>query len=140
MAGKSKSDQFRDAAKKAKTVGDLKKQYAKEGAKRVASNVVKRLGPVGLAAGLAYDNKDKILKGMKDVAAKSNKGEADVSNFKNGGKVMMNKTMAYKKGGKVFKPCAGCPSPAKCKAAGKCLAKAMPKKKMKSGGMVKKKK
>jgi hypothetical protein len=53
---------------------------------------------------------------------------------------MMDKTMAYKKGGKVFKPCAGCPSPAKCKTAGKCLAKAMPKKKMKSGGMVKKKK
>jgi hypothetical protein len=24
---------------------------------------------------------------------------------------------------KTFKPCEGCPSPAKCKAAGKCLAK-----------------
>jgi hypothetical protein len=24
---------------------------------------------------------------------------------------------------KAFKPCAGCPSPAKCKAAGKCLKK-----------------
>jgi hypothetical protein len=24
---------------------------------------------------------------------------------------------------KAFKPCEGCPSPAKCKAAGKCLAK-----------------
>jgi hypothetical protein len=28
--------------------------------------------------------------------------------------------MSYKKGGMVFKPCAGCPSPAKCRAAGKC--------------------
>jgi len=27
----------------------------------------------------------------------------------------------YKDGGKVMKPCAGCPSPAKCKAAGKCM-------------------
>lgn len=34
-----------------------------------------------------------------------------------------------KNGGKVFKPCAGCPTPAKCKKAGKCLAKAAPKKK-----------
>lgn len=25
--------------------------------------------------------------------------------------------------GKPFKPCSGCPNPAKCKAAGKCLAK-----------------
>jgi hypothetical protein len=32
-----------------------------------------------------------------------------------------SKAPAAKKG---FKPCAGCPSPAKCKAAGKCLAKA----------------
>lgn len=33
------------------------------------------------------------------------------------------------KGGmtKGFKPCASCPSPAKCKAAGKCLAKGMAK-------------
>jgi hypothetical protein len=33
----------------------------------------------------------------------------------------------YKKGGKVpmkaFKACAGCPSPAKCKAMGKCMKK-----------------
>ncbi len=33
----------------------------------------------------------------------------------------------YKKGGKVpaktFKPCAGCPAPAKCKAMGKCMKK-----------------
>jgi hypothetical protein len=33
---------------------------------------------------------------------------------------------SYKKGGMVggFKPCPGCPSPGKCRAAGKCLAKA----------------
>lgn len=31
--------------------------------------------------------------------------------------------MAYKAGGKVgaFKPCKGCPSPAKCKAKGMCM-------------------
>lgn len=36
------------------------------------------------------------------------------------------KKKAYAKGGSVkgngFKPCANCPSPAKCKAAGKCLS------------------
>jgi len=32
--------------------------------------------------------------------------------------------LPYKKGGMVFKPCAKCPSPAKCKAAGKCMMKA----------------
>lgn len=41
---------------------------------------------------------------------------------------MMNKKAAkplpYKKGGMVFKPCAQCPSPTKCKAAGKCALKA----------------
>ncbi len=36
----------------------------------------------------------------------------------------MNKPMGYKKGGSVFKPCAECKSPSKCRAAGKCLAKA----------------
>ena len=34
------------------------------------------------------------------------------------------KPMSYKKGGMVFKLCAKCPSPAKCKAAGKCVKKA----------------
>jgi hypothetical protein len=29
----------------------------------------------------------------------------------------------YKNGGKVMKPCSGCSSPAKCKAAGKCMGK-----------------
>ena len=33
------------------------------------------------------------------------------------------KPMAYKDGGKVFKPCPGCPAPAKCKAMGKCMKK-----------------
>lgn len=34
-----------------------------------------------------------------------------------------SKPMSYQKGGMVFKPCAKCPSPAKCKAAGKCMLK-----------------
>lgn len=34
------------------------------------------------------------------------------------------KTMAYAKGGMTFKPCSNCPTPAKCKKAGKCLKKA----------------
>lgn len=34
---------------------------------------------------------------------------------------------------KAFKPCAGCPTPAKCKAAGKCLMKEG-KTKMSKGG------
>lgn len=52
---------------------------------------------------------------------------------------------------KAFKPCEGCPTPAKCKAAGKCMAKeskgkpaiaimigvAKPKAKMAKGGMAK---
>lgn len=33
------------------------------------------------------------------------------------------KPMAYKKGGMVFKPCPGCPSPSKCRNAGKCMKK-----------------
>ena len=39
--------------------------------------------------------------------------------------VMAKSKMAgYKDGGKVaFKPCKGCPTPAKCKKAGKCAAK-----------------
>ncbi len=34
-----------------------------------------------------------------------------------------SKPMAYKTGGMVFKPCAKCPSPGKCKAAGQCMMK-----------------
>jgi hypothetical protein len=33
----------------------------------------------------------------------------------------MKKPVAKKKGGMAFKTCKGCPTPAKCKAAGKCL-------------------
>lgn len=29
----------------------------------------------------------------------------------------------FKNGGAAFKPCAGCPNPAKCKMAGKCMKK-----------------
>jgi len=39
----------------------------------------------------------------------------------------------YKDGGKVMKPCAGCPSPAKCKAAGKCMGGKVADKKMGKG-------
>jgi hypothetical protein len=34
------------------------------------------------------------------------------------------KPMGYAKGGMTFKPCAGCPNTAKCKAMGKCMKKA----------------
>ena len=36
---------------------------------------------------------------------------------------------------KSFKPCAGCPTPSKCKAAGKCMAKGMAGKSMKDGSI-----
>lgn len=35
----------------------------------------------------------------------------------------VSRPAAYKAGGKVFAPCKACKSPAKCKAAGKCVAK-----------------
>jgi hypothetical protein len=35
----------------------------------------------------------------------------------------VGKPIAMKKGGKAFKPCSACKSPAKCKAAGKCMMK-----------------
>lgn len=38
---------------------------------------------------------------------------------KKGGKMMKG----YAKGGAAFKPCPGCPSPAKCSKAGKCMMK-----------------
>lgn len=41
--------------------------------------------------------------------------------MKKGG--MVKKPMGYAKGGMTFKPCAGCPSPAKCKAMGQCMKK-----------------
>lgn len=37
------------------------------------------------------------------------------------------KPMSYKEGSRVFKPCASCPSPAKCRKAGKCAKKAAKK-------------
>jgi hypothetical protein len=39
--------------------------------------------------------------------------------YKKGGKV----AKGYAKGGAAFKPCPGCPNPAKCKKAGMCMAK-----------------
>jgi hypothetical protein len=43
-------------------------------------------------------------------------------------KKVAKKSMAYKTGGVVFKPCAACKTPAACKKAGKCLAKEAKKK------------
>ena len=34
------------------------------------------------------------------------------------------KPMGYKRGGMTFKPCAKCPNPTKCRAAGKCMLQA----------------
>ena len=48
---------------------------------------------------------------------------------------MAKKNMDYNKGEKAMKTCPGCPTPAKCKAAGKCLKSAG----MYGGGMAKKK-
>jgi hypothetical protein len=39
-------------------------------------------------------------------------------------KAPAKKPMGYAKGGMTFKPCAGCPNAAKCKAMGKCMKKA----------------
>lgn len=33
------------------------------------------------------------------------------------------KQPSYKAGGRVFKPCTGCPNPAACRKAGKCMKK-----------------
>jgi len=44
------------------------------------------------------------------------------------------KRMSYQEGGRIFKPCPGCPTPAKCRAAGKCLKKEGGKKGQGSGG------
>jgi hypothetical protein len=59
--------------------------------------------------------------------------QLQLKEFNMPGMMMMKKDkpaampMAYKKGGMVFKPCAKCPSPAKCKAAGQCAMKAKAK-------------
>jgi len=109
-------------------------EMAKERAKKKAA--APKAAPKKKAAPKTSESYEDWMK----EEVKFNESFRGMFGLKNGGKVMMNKTMAYKKGGKVFKPCAGCPSPAKCKKAGKCLAKAAPKKKMKSGGCVSKKK
>ena len=56
---------------------------------------------------------------MDAAAAKKKKEAEDKTKMAKGGAVK-----------KAFKPCEGCPSPAKCKAAGKCL-----KAKMAKGGL-----
>ena len=60
---------------------------------------------------------------MDAAAAKKKKEAEDKTKMAKGGAVK-----------KAFKPCEGCPSPAKCKAAGKCL-----KAKMAKGGSASKK-
>ena len=61
------------------------------------------------------------MPGMKPVDKASNPGLAKLP------QEVRNKMGYMAKGGAVkakeFKPCAGCPSPAKCKKAGKCLMK-----------------
>ena len=73
--------------------------------------------------------------GMEDKKAKEKAAKIYNATRKNSPPVsgkerksdMMKKkpTTRYKKGGsvKTFKPCASCPSPAKCKKAGKCMKK-----------------
>jgi hypothetical protein len=42
--------------------------------------------------------------------------------------MVTNMKNSYGKSGAMFKPCASCPAPAKCKAAGMCMAKKKKKK------------
>lgn len=73
-----------------------------------------------------YSNaKLKIKQRIREMARMTKSGcGGKVEKKMDGGKVG-KKPMGYAKGGKVmaFKPCAKCPSPAKCKKAGKCLLK-----------------
>jgi hypothetical protein len=68
--------------------------------------------------------------GGKAMKKEEGKGHAkkEMAALKKGGaskKVMMAEAKEYgmkmANGGKAFKPCAGCPMPKKCAAAGKCL-------------------
>ena len=70
------------------------------------------------------------MPGMKPVDKAANPGLSKLPEN------VRNKMGYMAKGGvaKKFKPCEGCPSPAKCKAAGKCLMKENKKAK---GGAVK---
>ena len=88
-------------------------------------------------------NKTKMSKGgymsiKKTGYSSGGMAEKQVSRMKDNGdekgpKKGAEKPVAAAKGGRAkskikakkpgFKPCAGCPSPAKCKAAGKCLKK-----------------
>ena len=62
-----------------------------------------------------YGGKEKYK--SKGAMKKHEKGESKAMEKKE------RKMPSYQKGGMVFKPCPGCPTPAKCKAAGKCLMK-----------------
>jgi hypothetical protein len=68
--------------------------------------------------------------GGKAMKKEEGKGHAkkEMAALKKGGaskKIMMSEAKEYgmkmANGGKAFKPCAGCPMPKKCAAAGKCL-------------------
>ena len=67
--------------------------------------------------------KSKSLDEMKKDAIKDS---VDARGYAKGGMVKKPtaKPMGYAKGGMTFKPCAACPNAAKCKAMGKCMAKA----------------
>jgi hypothetical protein len=67
--------------------------------------------------------KSKSLDEMKKDAISNSVAERG---YKKGGMVKKPtaKPMGYAKGGMTFKPCAACPNAAKCKAMGKCMAKA----------------
>ena len=74
--------------------------------------------------------------GTKEENAQAEKDIAKYKESKAKEKAAEEAKKKMAKGGSVkgFKPCAGCPSPAKCKAAGKCL-----KAKMAKGGSASKK-
>jgi hypothetical protein len=74
----------------------------------------------------AYEN-------VMGTPEQNKKAKEDIEKYKASKAKEKEKEKEMAKGGDVkkFKPCAACPSPAKCKAAGKCLAK-----KMAAGGKV----
>ena len=63
--------------------------------------------------------------GRKETRKRDMRTKATAMSKEYMGKGKAKTTSGYKKGGgvKAFKPCATCPSPAKCKKAGKCLKK-----------------
>jgi hypothetical protein len=70
----------------------------------------------------AYEN-------VMGTPEQNKKAKEEIERYKASKAKEKEKEKEMAKGGDVkkFKPCAACPSPAKCKAAGKCLAKKMAK-------------